>query len=214
MSHSDCSATVPTRPVGGTDCATISDKVPLATVVPPPNDQPGMDVVSEVRTGHHNMQSITLSSDDNHTPNLDNTPVDPDIIPEPLEGPTNILQEQQQVRVLPPRTNRGIPPERYSPEKTSRTCRYPLKHLGSGVSNIAQGFFSTICSEEIPKDVQEALKRPEWKAAMMNEMRALQKSETWEKCIRPPGKRPVGCKRCLRLSIRQTGVWKDTRRDL
>ncbi|KAH9658679.1 protein kinase domain-containing protein [Citrus sinensis] len=46
----------------------------------------------------------------------------------------------------------------------------------------------------IPKSVYEALNVPEWKEAMLEEMRALEKNATWEKVDLPDGKTTVGCK--------------------
>ncbi|RVW11902.1 hypothetical protein CK203_112054 [Vitis vinifera] len=46
----------------------------------------------------------------------------------------------------------------------------------------------------IPNSVQEALADPRWKAAMNEEMKSLQKNETWELVECPPGKKPVGCR--------------------
>ncbi|KAL6322733.1 hypothetical protein AAG906_015419 [Vitis piasezkii] len=48
--------------------------------------------------------------------------------------------------------------------------------------------------EAIPNSVQEALVDPRWKAAMNEEMKSLQKNETWELVECPPGKKPVGCR--------------------
>ncbi|RVX04165.1 Retrovirus-related Pol polyprotein from transposon TNT 1-94 [Vitis vinifera] len=46
----------------------------------------------------------------------------------------------------------------------------------------------------IPNSVQEALTDPRWKAAMNEEMKSLQKNETWELVECPLGKKPVGCR--------------------
>ncbi|RVW41891.1 Retrovirus-related Pol polyprotein from transposon RE1 [Vitis vinifera] len=46
----------------------------------------------------------------------------------------------------------------------------------------------------IHNSVQEALADPRWKAAMNEEMKSLQKNETWELVECPPGKKPVGCR--------------------
>ncbi|RVX10895.1 Retrovirus-related Pol polyprotein from transposon TNT 1-94 [Vitis vinifera] len=46
----------------------------------------------------------------------------------------------------------------------------------------------------IPNSVQEALADPRWKAAMNEEMKSLQKNETWELVECPQGKKPVGCR--------------------
>jgi len=41
---------------------------------------------------------------------------------------------------LPPRRNRGVPPNRYSPEHVSRNSRYPMKITREGVTDIARAF--------------------------------------------------------------------------
>ncbi|RVW92596.1 Retrovirus-related Pol polyprotein from transposon TNT 1-94 [Vitis vinifera] len=46
----------------------------------------------------------------------------------------------------------------------------------------------------IPNSVQEALADPRWKAAMNEEMKSLQKNETWELVECPQGKKPIGCR--------------------
>ena len=46
----------------------------------------------------------------------------------------------------------------------------------------------------IPNSVQEALTDPRWKTAMNEEMKSLQKNETWELIECPPGKKSVGCR--------------------
>ncbi|RVX16933.1 Retrovirus-related Pol polyprotein from transposon RE1 [Vitis vinifera] len=46
----------------------------------------------------------------------------------------------------------------------------------------------------IPNSVQEALADPKWKATMNEEMKSLQKNETWELVECPPRKKPVGCR--------------------
>ncbi|RVW40937.1 Retrovirus-related Pol polyprotein from transposon RE2 [Vitis vinifera] len=44
----------------------------------------------------------------------------------------------------------------------------------------------------IPNNVQEALADSRWKATMNEEMKSLQKNETWELVECPPGKKPLG----------------------
>jgi hypothetical protein len=46
----------------------------------------------------------------------------------------------------------------------------------------------------LPRDWQEAKSNPKWRAAMIEEMTALDKNNTWVLTTRPPNKRVVGCK--------------------
>jgi len=55
---------------------------------------------------------------------------------------------------LPPRRNRGVPPDRYSPEYVSWNSRYPMKITREGMTDIARAFL-------IPKTVHEASKKGE-----------------------------------------------------
>jgi len=60
---------------------------------------------------------------------------------------------------LSPRRNRGVPPDRYSPEHVSRNSRYPMKITRERVTDIARAFL-------IPKTIHEASKKGEWQEAM------------------------------------------------
>nr|GEV89568.1 putative ribonuclease H-like domain-containing protein [Tanacetum cinerariifolium] len=86
--------------------------------------------------------------------------------------------------VLPPRANRGVPPKRYSPEKVSRESRYPMANIAKGnLSKEAKDFVASVYSDEIPANTEQALKSRKWKKVMKEEMEALTKNNTWEKCI-------------------------------
>lgn len=62
------------------------------------------------------------------------------------------------------------------------------------MSETALAFNATMYSEAILKNVEEALKHNHWKEAMQEEIKALHKNRTWEKCSLPKGKKVVGCK--------------------
>ncbi|RVW46329.1 Retrovirus-related Pol polyprotein from transposon RE1 [Vitis vinifera] len=81
-----------------------------------------------------------------------------------IEGVLN-LEPDPFMKRLPHRRNRGIPKPTYELELSTKA---------------------------IPNSVQEALADPRWKAAMNEEMKSLQKNETWELVECPPGKKPVG----------------------
>ena len=96
---------------------------------------------------------------------------------------------------LPPRSTRGIPPKRYDPEFESQRSKYPVNKARVGILSIqAKTFNTTLYSEDIPNTTEEALRSENWRSAMEEEINALIRNNTWEKCTLPTGKRPVGCK--------------------
>ena len=62
------------------------------------------------------------------------------------------------------------------------------------MSTAFRAFIEKIEVTEVPRNIQEALKSPKWKAAILEEMKALKKNETWHVVEIPRGKTPVGCK--------------------
>jgi len=72
---------------------------------------------------------------------------------------TNRLAPEPEPFTLSPRRNRGVPPDRYSPEHVSQNSRYPMKITREGVTDIARVFL-------IPKTVHEASKKGKWQEAM------------------------------------------------
>ncbi|KAA0048512.1 Retrovirus-related Pol polyprotein from transposon 297 family [Cucumis melo var. makuwa] len=57
-----------------------------------------------------------------------------------------------------------------------------------------RAFTASLDSTIIPKNIYTALECPEWKNAVMEEMKALEKNRTWEICALPKGHKTVGCK--------------------
>ncbi|KAH9716025.1 protein kinase domain-containing protein [Citrus sinensis] len=81
--------------------------------------------------------------------------------------------------------------------KGIRSCtQHPLSNFVSykNLSSSYHTFVSQLSSVDIPKSIQEALKVPEWKKAVREEMEALEKNRTWEMVYLPEGKLIVGCK--------------------
>ncbi|KAH9783645.1 hypothetical protein KPL71_009401 [Citrus sinensis] len=68
-----------------------------------------------------------------------------------------------------------------------------------------QSFVNQLSAVSIPNSVQEALKDLKWKAAMNDEMRSLQKNQTWELVDLPPGKKPVGCRWIYTIKYKADG---------
>nr|GEV57694.1 putative reverse transcriptase, RNA-dependent DNA polymerase [Tanacetum cinerariifolium] len=102
----------------------------------------------------------------------------------------NLISEVTIKYVLPVRSNRGIPPKRYTTEKTSRSSKYPIANIARGnLSNEAKAFFASVYLEEAPSNVEQALKSEKWKNVMDVEMNALMRNRTWDKCILPQRKK-------------------------
>lgn len=63
----------------------------------------------------------------------------------------------------------------------------------------------SLCSEQVPRTAEEAQNQSVWKEAMATEMEALEKNQTWEKCIIPSGKKPVGCRWVFTIKYKSDG---------
>ncbi|WJZ96754.1 hypothetical protein VitviT2T_015407 [Vitis vinifera] len=110
-----------------------------------------------------------------------------------VEGVLN-LEPDLFMKRLPHRHNRGIPKPTYEPELSTKV-KYPMSNYVSNhrLSESNKSFVNQLSTVAIPNSVQEALADPRWKAAMNEEMKSLQKNETWELVECPQGKKPVGC---------------------
>jgi hypothetical protein len=81
--------------------------------------------------------------------------------------------------------------------KGVRSCtQHPISHYVSynHLSPSYRAFVASISAITVPQNWREALMIPEWKGAMVEEMKALAKNGTWELVKLPEGKKPVGCK--------------------
>lgn len=58
---------------------------------------------------------------------------------------------------------------------------------------------------QVPRSAEEAHTQPAWREAMRTEMEALEKNLTWEKCLLPPGKKPVGCRWVFTVKYKADG---------
>ncbi|WJZ90677.1 hypothetical protein VitviT2T_009805 [Vitis vinifera] len=110
-----------------------------------------------------------------------------------VEGVLN-LEPDPFMKRLPHRHNRGIPKPTYEPELSTKV-KYPMSNYVSThrLSKSNKSFVNQLSTVSIPNNVQEALADPRCKATMNEEMKSLQKNETWELVECPPGKKPVGC---------------------
>lgn len=96
--------------------------------------------------------------------------------------------------ILPPSSPSNLP---IALRKAKRTCTsHPMSHFVSydSLSPSYRAYISSISSLPIPTKVADALADPNWKAAMIEEMSALEKQGTWDLVALPEGKHVVGCK--------------------
>ncbi|CAL8167744.1 unnamed protein product [Prunus armeniaca] len=117
----------------------------------------------------------------------------------PDQAPLDILEVSASIHtsdnsyVLPPRRNRGVPPDCYSPKGKAR---YAIAHYVSDhrLSPECKAFVTRMDNFKIPTRVEEAFNDPNWAEAMNIEMEALQKNNTWDIVDLPKGTKPVGCR--------------------
>ncbi|BBN67319.1 transposable element gene [Prunus dulcis] len=108
----------------------------------------------------------------------------------PLPKASLTVPDQAPLDIL---ENRGVPPNRYSPESKAR---YAIAHYvyDHKLSPECKAFVARMDSIKIPTRVEEAFNDPKWAEAMNIEMEALQKNNTWDIVDLPKGTKPVGCR--------------------
>ncbi|VVA28366.1 PREDICTED: Retrovirus-related Pol poly from transposon, partial [Prunus dulcis] len=91
--------------------------------------------------------------------------------------------------------NRGKPPNRYSPD-IGKTSKYPIaNHVSTEkLSEPLKAFVHQLSAIHIPTKVSEALKDPKWVQAIKEEMKALEKNQTWTLETIPREKKTIGCR--------------------
>jgi len=142
-------------------------------------------------------------------PTLDNTNLDEtdhEIDPCLTTNTPNIESTIVQYN-LPPRSNHGQPPAKYESDLQAKV-KYPIsKYVSSHrLSQLYASFVSQLSSIFIPSSIQEALADPRWTKAMVDEMAALEKNNTWDLVSLPRGKKTVGCKWVFTIKHRADGT--------
>ncbi|KAA0062437.1 putative mitochondrial protein [Cucumis melo var. makuwa] len=93
--------------------------------------------------------------------------------------------------------------------KGTRSCtKHSISNYVSyeNLSPQFRAFTASLHFTTIPKNIYIALEFPEWKNAVMEEMKALEKNNTWEICALPKGHKPVGCKWVFTLKYKVDGT--------
>ena len=137
-------------------------------------------------------------------------------------GLTNDLQHGQESTSIPSPEVPGLNPipENFSNEldvpialrKGTRECTrrplYPMSHFVSykKLSPCFRAFVTQLSHVEIPKSTRDALQVPEWKEAVLEEMRALEKNQTWEVINLPKEKKTVGFKWVFTVKFKSDGA--------
>nr|CAD1840511.1 unnamed protein product [Ananas comosus var. bracteatus] len=91
--------------------------------------------------------------------------------------------------------------------KGKHTCTYPISSFVSYdcLSSCSRCFITSLKSVSVPKSVVEALSHPGWRAAMEEEMMALDANSTWEPVPLPADKRAIGCKWVFTVKMNPDG---------
>ncbi|XP_073152035.1 uncharacterized protein [Henckelia pumila] len=92
--------------------------------------------------------------------------------------------------------------------KGVRSCnKHPIFNFVSysNLSSSFRVFTSTLSSVIIPRSIQEALNVPEWKAAVLEEIRALQQNNTWSLVQLPQGKNTAGSRWVFTVKYKADG---------
>ncbi|RVW21623.1 Retrovirus-related Pol polyprotein from transposon TNT 1-94 [Vitis vinifera] len=103
------------------------------------------------------------------TPNATTSDGSPSLVPEG-PSPENIAE------------NRGKPPSQYSPEVEDRRSKYPVANYVSTHRLVEplKAFAHKLFSYYILKNVEEALLDSQWSQAIKEELKALEKNDTWK----------------------------------
>ncbi|KAL0561525.1 hypothetical protein IC582_001955 [Cucumis melo] len=93
--------------------------------------------------------------------------------------------------------------------KCTRSCtKHPICNYVSydNLSPQFRAFTASLDSTIIPKNIYTTLECPEWKNAVMEEMKALEKNRTWKICALPKGHKTIGCKWVFSLKYKADGT--------
>ncbi|CAL2225420.1 unnamed protein product [Prunus armeniaca] len=172
----------------------------------PKNDQSPIhsDQLPDPPDPYEDISDTSLTPTDN-TEQQDEDPPSNSTVPTD-QSPENILEVTTPTRLvhledktigyqLPFKQNRGKPSNRYSPD-IGKTSKYPIaNHVSTEkLSEPLKAFVHQLSAIHIPTKVSEALKDPKWVQAIKEEMKALEKNQTWTLETIPRGKKTIRCR--------------------
>ncbi|CAM8925879.1 unnamed protein product [Rhodiola kirilowii] len=95
-----------------------------------------------------------------------------------------------------------------APASSSSGISYPIAAYVSCArfSGPHANFLAAVTANHEPVTYKEAVKYAHWRAAMQNELDALEKNGTWEPSLLPPEKKAIGCKWVFRIKYHSNGT--------
>ncbi|XP_062114469.1 uncharacterized protein LOC133825558 [Humulus lupulus] len=93
-------------------------------------------------------------------------------------------------------------------KKGTRSCtQYPISKFisYSKLSSPFKAFTSNLPNVVIPRNIEEALDSPQWKAAVLEEIRAPKHNGMWKLVELPPDKKVIGCKWVFTIKFNANG---------
>ena len=92
--------------------------------------------------------------------------------------------------------------------KGVRSCtQHPISKFVSydNLSPLFHAFTTNLSRIDVPGTIEDALAVPEWKNAVLEEMQALEKNDTWSLVELPQGKGVIECKPVFTIKVRPNG---------
>ncbi|GMI84898.1 hypothetical protein HRI_002159100 [Hibiscus trionum] len=88
------------------------------------------------------------------------------------------------------------------------SCSYPIENhlVSSSVSSSYAAFLANLSSTIEPSFYHQAVKFPEWRSAMQDELRAMENLHTWTVVSLPLGKQPIDCKWVYKMKYNYDGT--------
>ncbi|KAL2248611.1 UNVERIFIED_CONTAM: Retrovirus-related Pol polyprotein from transposon RE1 [Sesamum indicum] len=153
---------------------------------------PHLETDLNLETTDDNEQNITVQEDYNSTESLtaeqENNPV---------ENSNEILRRSTRVTTRPTKLQDYIC-SNISDHQNMTNISYP--------TSIHSCLLSAASLPQEPKSFNQAIKQKEWKDAMLVELKALEKNQTWEITELPKNKRTIGCKWIFKLKLKPDGT--------
>ncbi|KAJ9541315.1 hypothetical protein OSB04_027821 [Centaurea solstitialis] len=194
------------------ECSTIPNPIPIQSAENTPVEIPNHSEATP---------SVQIPSDEN-------TQVENQVEKPPMihtygrRNKPHVLQSDPVLQADQQSEPRGLDQEmQMEPDDASRNDELPIA-LRKGVRNCTKhplhkqvsyvrlspshkAFITNLQSTKIPRNIDEALKDPLWKQAVLEEMTALRKNDTWSLVKLPNGKETVGCRWLFNIKFNADG---------